>query len=69
MAILYLQKDSIFLKTYREGETHKKEYWKFYYEDCMNLIAVMPTIAALVYRHKYHNSEFIFPNKKEDWAG
>ncbi len=29
----------------------------------------MPTISALVYRHKYHNSEFIFSDKSLDWAG
>lgn len=56
------------MKTYSEGKTHKKEYWKFYYEDCLNLISVMPTIAALVYRHKYHNSNFIFSDKSLDWA-
>jgi len=51
--ILFLQKDSVFNKIYDEGKTHKKFYWEHMYEDAMNLIAKIPRLAAIIYRHKY----------------
>lgn len=35
----------------------------------MNLIAKIPKVAALIYRHKYHNSNLIEADEKLDWAG
>ena len=54
MTVLYLQRNSHFAKAYREGKTHKKIHWEFYYEDAMDLNAKVPRIAALIYRQKYH---------------
>lgn len=68
-ALLFLQKDSVFAKTYNEGKTHKSEYWRTYYEDSIQLIAKMPRLAATIYRHKYHNSELISADENLDWAG
>jgi len=34
----------------------------------MNLLAKLPRIAAVIYRHKYHNSKLIDANKNLDWA-
>jgi citrate synthase len=51
--ILYLQQDSVFVKIYNEGKTHKKEFWGYFYEDAMDLIAKIPRVAAIIYRHKY----------------
>lgn len=35
----------------------------------MDLIAKLPTLAAVVYRHKYRNNDIIEPNLELDWAG
>ena len=55
MALLYLQKDSQFFKAYQSG-VHKTKYWEYYYEDSMDLLAKLPHICAMIYRHKYKNS-------------
>lgn len=34
----------------------------------MNLLAKLPRIAAIIYRHKYKNSELIDPDTNLDWA-
>lgn len=35
----------------------------------MNLIAKIPKVAAIIYRHKYRNSELIEADPSLDWAG
>lgn len=65
MAILYLQKDS----QYKKAPDGAKNVWELYHEDSYNLVAKMPTIAAAVYRHKYHNGELIKSDSNLDWAG
>lgn len=54
MAVLSLQKHSIFAKAYREG-IKKTEYWEPYYEDSMNLIAVLPRIASIIYNNVFYD--------------
>lgn len=68
IAITALQKESIFAKEYANG-INKKEYWSYIFEDCMNLIARLPRIAAYIYRRKYKNGDHIQPNGMLDWAG
>jgi citrate synthase len=51
-AVLYLQKDSLFADAYRRG-VHKSQYWDTLYEDALNLVAKVPEIAAIIYRHTY----------------
>lgn len=68
-AIMYLQQDSIFSDLYGQGKTHKKDYWQYFYEDAMNLVAKVPRVAAIIYRHKYHNSQLIEADNTLDWAG
>ncbi|MEA3420250.1 MAG: citrate (Si)-synthase, eukaryotic [Acidobacteriota bacterium] len=67
-AILALQKDSIFAKSYREGIS-KMEYWDPMYEDVMNILAKLPRIAAYIYRKIYKNDEHIPADPNLDWAG
>ena len=55
MALLYLQTGSKFFKAYQNG-VHKSKYWEYYYEDSMDLLARLPQICAIIYRHKYKNS-------------
>lgn len=44
-----LQTGSKFAKAYESG-IHKSKYWDPFFEDSMDLIAKLPTIAAMIYR-------------------
>ena len=48
-AIAALQSESKFAQAYAKG-VHKSTYWEYIYEDAMNLLAKLPTIAATIYR-------------------
>lgn len=56
IAVLAMQTDSRFAAAYGEG-VNKKEYWKFVYEDSLNVIARLPRIAALIYRCSFHDGK------------
>lgn len=66
--VMALQTEGQFAKEYANG-LNKKDYWDPIYDDCMDLIARLPRIAAYVYRRKYKFSEHIQPNGLLDWAG
>ena len=68
IGVMALQNNSIFAKRYSEGMS-KHDYWDATYEDSMNLIAALPTIAAHIYRRTYHNSDFIKSDETLDWSG
>ena len=68
LAILQLQKDSIFAQKYRAGLS-KKDYWDPMYEDTMNLLAKLPAIAAYIYRRSYKGDKHIPADPKLDWGG
>lgn len=68
IAIMALQTESQFSKRYASG-LNKKDYWDAVFDDCMDLIARLPRIAAYIYRRKYKNGEHIQPNGLLDWAG
>jgi len=68
LAILQLQKDSVFAQKYRAGIS-KKDYWDPMYEDTMNLLAKLPAIAAAIYRRSYKGDKHIPPDPKLDWGG
>ena len=68
MALLRLQTHSQFFKAYPSG-VHKSKYWSYYFEDSMDLLAKLPHICAIIYRHKYKGSKLIEPNHHFDWAG
>lgn len=68
MAVLSLQRESIFARRYHEG-MRKEEYWEPMLEDSLNLTAKLPAIAAFIYREKYKGGEaLIAPDPKLDWA-
>jgi len=52
-AVTTLQTESLFAKAYAEG-VPKTKYWETTFEDSLNLIAVLPLVAASIYRHTYH---------------
>lgn len=67
-AILALQHESVFARRYHEGMT-KNQYWEAMLEDCLDLTAKLPAIAAYIYSLKYKDGIFIAQKKELDWAG
>ena len=49
-ACLAMQNDSQFSKMYASGTMKKAEYWKYIYEDALDLIAKLPVVAAFIYK-------------------
>ena len=47
-----LNHDSAFQAAYESGLA-KSEYWAYTLEDCISLIARLPTLAARIYRNVY----------------
>jgi citrate synthase len=68
LAILALQKDSIFEQRYRKGMS-KMEHWEPMYEDVMNLLAKLPSIAGFIYRRSYKDDNQIPADVNLDWGG
>jgi len=68
VGIMALQTESNFSKRYAAG-MNKKEYWDATFDDCMDVIARLPRIAAYIYRRKYKFGQHIQPNGLLDWAG
>jgi citrate synthase len=65
MAILAMQRESIFAKRYHEN-LRKEDYWEPMLEDSLNLTAKLPAIAAFIYRMKYKGGDIIKPNPSLD---
>lgn len=68
LAVLTLQRESVFSKQYHEG-LKKESFWEPMLEDSMNLIAKLPEIAAYIYRFKYKGGDIISSNPDLDWGG
>lgn len=66
-AIMALQSESVFARRFYYG-IDKADYWGYYLEDSLNLIAKLPTIVANIYNLKYRNGIFVQPNPKLDWS-
>jgi citrate synthase len=52
MAVAALGNESLFQAAYEKG-MKKSEYWTHTLEDCINLIARLPALAARIYRNVY----------------
>jgi len=66
-AILCMERESKFRKAYDEG-MKKTEYWEPMLEDCLDLLAKLPGIAAGVYRMRFNKGQRISPKKGLDWG-
>ncbi|MFH0735282.1 MAG: citrate (Si)-synthase [bacterium] len=66
-AVLALQSDSIFVKKYHEGVS-KLEYWDSTYEDSLNLLAKLSSIAAFIYKLKYKDGTIIESDESLDFG-
>jgi citrate synthase len=68
LAILALERESQYRKKYTEG-MKKDVYWEPTLEDCLDLIAKLPAIAAGIYRMKFNKGSRIASDPNLDWAG
>ncbi len=64
-AVLAMQRESKFTKAYQKG-MDKLDYWKPMYDDAIQIIAKLPSIAAYIYRMKYKNDTLIPPDYSLD---
>jgi citrate synthase len=68
LGILAMERESIFRKKYDEG-LKKNDFWDPTLEDCLNIIAKLPTLAAGIYRMRFNKGALIEPDANLDWAG
>jgi len=66
-AILSMERESVFRKAYSEG-MQKAEYWEPALEDALRLLAVLPGVAAGIYRIHTRKGEPLPPNPTLDWG-
>ncbi|THU73781.1 hypothetical protein C4D60_Mb04t26470 [Musa balbisiana] len=65
--VMALQVESEFQKAYEKGMP-KTMFWEPTYEDSMNLIARLPTVASYVYRRIYKDGQIIPADSSLDYA-
>lgn len=68
VAIEAMQRESLFVRDYRKGIS-KYDYWDSTYEDGLNLLAKLPTIASYIFRMKYRSDVIIPPDPDLDMGG
>lgn len=66
-AVNAMQSESKFAKAYAEG-LHKSEFWDPTYEDSMDLIAKLPSLAALIYRNVFADGSVAAIDPEKDWS-
>ncbi|KAK5027172.1 citrate (Si)-synthase, partial [Cryomyces antarcticus] len=67
IAVTALEHESSFAKAYAKG-MKKAEYWEHTFEDSMDLIAKLPTIAAKIYRNVYKDGKVPAVEKDKDFG-
>ncbi|KAK2751368.1 citrate (Si)-synthase [Onygenales sp. PD_40] len=67
LAVTALERESAFAKAYAKG-INKKEYWQYTFEDSMDLIAKLPTIAAKIYRNVFKDGKVAPIQKDKDYG-
>lgn len=69
MAVAALNHDSCFQAAYEKG-IKKSEYWTYTFDDCINLLARLPALAARIYRNVYKPGQKLAPiDKNLDLVG
>jgi len=67
-AITACSTESHFAKAYSQG-VHKSTYWEHVYEDSMDVLAKLPTIAALIYRNLFREGTSVGAiDMNKDWS-
>jgi len=67
IAVTALNHDSAFAKAY-QGGIHKKDYWGPVFEDCMDLIAKLPSIAGRIYHNLYGKGKLPAIDLNKDYS-
>lgn len=67
MGLIALESGSKFAKKYAEG-IPREDYWEWYLEDSLDLLAKMPTLTAGIYRIRYKDGMLIQRDPKKDWS-
>ena len=69
IAVALLSHTSAFAKAYAQG-LPKSEYWEHVFDDCISLIAKLPTIAATIYQNAYRGGGPLpaAARHDKDWA-
>ena len=67
LAVNALEHTSSFAKAYAKG-INKKEYWSYTFEDSMDLIAKLPTIAARIYQNVFKGGKVAPVQKDKDYS-
>ncbi|KAK5175175.1 citrate synthase [Saxophila tyrrhenica] len=68
-AVSALNYESVFAKAYAEG-MNKADYWEPVFDDCMSLLAKLPTIAAKIYQNAYRGGGALPAevDMNQDWS-
>ncbi len=68
-AVSALNHTSVFAKAYAEG-IHKADYWEPTFDDCISLLAKLPTIAAKIYQNSYQGGGSLnaLVDLEQDWS-
>nr|VWO96081.1 Uncharacterized protein [Ganoderma boninense] len=67
LAVTALNHDSAFAKAYQAGIS-KKEYWQSTFEDSMDLIAKLPSIAGRIFRNVYGGDKLPAIDLEKDYS-
>jgi citrate synthase len=67
IAVTALEHESAFAAAYAKG-INKKDYWGYTFEDAMDVIAKLPTIAAKIYRNVYKDGKVAAVQKDKDYS-
>ncbi|EDN96699.1 citrate synthase, mitochondrial precursor [Sclerotinia sclerotiorum 1980 UF-70] len=67
LAVTALEHESAFAKAYAKG-MKKTEYWGHTFEDSMDLIAKLPTIAARIYQNVFKGGKVAAVQKDKDYS-
>ncbi|KAL6720235.1 citrate (Si)-synthase [Lecanora helva] len=67
LAVTALEHESAFAKAYAKGMP-KSEYWSHTFEDSIDLIAKLPTIAARIYQNVYKSGKVAAVQKDQDYS-
>lgn len=67
IGVTALEHESGFAKAYAKG-LNKKDYWSYTFEDSMDLIAKLPTIAAKIYRNVFKDGKVASIQKDKDYG-
>lgn len=66
-AITAMNSESKFARAYADG-INKTKYWEYAYEDAMDLIAKLPTLAAAIYCNLYRDGKVGCIDPAKDWS-